>query len=440
MIDEKRAFLARLFDIAVKTADPYQAMKPHFLKSKPKGRTLVVGFGKGSIEMAAAFERLWQEAGFGENTLDGFVVTKKGQETPLQYLDVMSASHPVPNENSVEAAVEMMHKVAGLGTDDLLIALISGGGSSLLVAPADGLNLDDKIALNQALLASGAPISVMNAIRKQASLIKGGRLAQLAHPAKVISYIISDVPGDDPALVSSGPTVADTTNPEETLALLRHYHIVLTPRLRDFFAHLGHNQNPHSLKSSTRDFKGDEIYLVASARRSLIAARDAAKCEGCDAILLSDSLEGEARDVAYVLGSLAREIKLHNQPFKKPVILLSGGETTVTLTRPAPSSSGKMPGSGGRNSEFVLALSQTIAGLGGITALSADTDGIDGTSQSAGAFCDGSTLSQLRLLGIDPLAALHNHNSADAFAQIDALFTTGPTGSNINDFRAILIE
>jgi len=245
--------------------------------------------------------------------------------------------------------------------DDLLIALISGGGSALLTAPAAGLTLDDKIALNQSLLASGAPISVMNAIRARASCVKGGRLAQLAHPAKVISYIISDVPGDDPALVSSGPTVANTVPIDEVLDLVRHYNIVLPPRLESFFAERANNKTANF--TGLPDFSCDEVHLVASARKSLLAARDQAKSEGLDAILLSDALEGESRDVAYVHGGLVREIKKYNQPFTKPVILLSGGETTVTLDGATSMAGGR----GGRNSEFALGLSHAIAGLDSIS-------------------------------------------------------------------------
>jgi len=432
-MDKKRQFLAHLFDVAVQAADPYQALRPHFPKTKPQGRTLVVGFGKGSAEMAKAFEKLWLEANFG--ALNGFVVARTGQAAKLHFLEVLQASHPVPNENSLHAGMRMMREVAELGADDQLVALVSGGGSSLLAAPAAGLALEDKIALNRALLASGAPIRVMNVIRAAASLIKGGRLAALAHPAKVISYIISDVPGDDPALVSSGPTVATPTTKAGALRdLIEYYHIPLTNRLVSFFAALESQEAAASPPAS--DFSRDEVTLIASARTSLLAACEAARCEGVQAVLLSDSFEGEARDIAYAHGALACEVKRHNQPFTKPVLLLSGGETTVTLS----SFSGGVSGSGGRNSEFALALSQTIAGQEGITALIADTDGIDGMGQNAGAFCDGGTLARLRLAGIDPLKSLTAHDSGTAFAKLGDLFTTGPTGINVNDFRALLIE
>jgi len=465
-MNEKRAFLIRLFNAVIAAADPTQALKRYFPHTRPKGRTLVVGFGKGSADMALAFEKLWQDADFGK--IEGVIVTCYGQNAPLQHLEIMHASHPVPDENSIKAGRRICQAVAELGEDDQLIVLVSGGGSALLTAPAAGLTLEDKIALNQSLLTSGAPISVMNAIRQQASLVKGGRLARLAHPAKVISYIISDVPGDDPALVSSGPTVAraffekvDTgfstknatkqeagvvesvnqnenrsshTTIEEVINFIQNYHIALTSRLEAFFANLAKNKQTDFMQM--QDFSRDEVYLVASARNALLAACDQAKREGIEAVLLSDALEGEARDVAYVHGGLVREIKQYNQPFRKPVVLLSGGETTVTLAQDGKAGGG----SGGRNSEFSLALAQAIAGLDGVSALAADTDGIDGSSQSAGAFCDGSTLSRLCRQKIDPLSALHEHDSARAFESIGDLFITGPTGTNVNDFRAILVE
>jgi len=476
-MNEKRELLTRLFDAAIAAASPYQALKPYFPASKPKGRTLVIGIGKASVAMARAFEQLWQEADFG--SLEGIVVSRYGQDTPLQHLELIHASHPLPDENSLLAGRRICHSVAGLGRDDLLIALISGGGSALLTAPAAGLTLDDKIALNQSLLASGAPISVMNAIRARASCVKGGRLAQLAHPAKVISYILSDVPGDDPALVSSGPTVVPDAKNENVLSLIQHYNIALTTGLEAFFAQherdaktksslsaspayraecdsieslicsnylfspqfLSENRYTLFGNCSSENFSADETYLIASARTALLAARDRARRENIDAVLFSDALEGEARDIATMHGGLAREIALYNQPFAKPVILLSGGETTVTLAGSgmSPGAVGSEGGSGGRNSEFALSLSLAIAGLDNVTALAADTDGIDGMSQSAGAFCDGNTVSRLRALGLDPLALLRRHDSAHAFAQLDDLFITGATGTNVNDFRAIFI-
>jgi len=426
-MDERRELLTRLFAAAVNAADPYWAIKPHFPKTRPKGRTLVVGFGKGSAEMGQAFERLWQEADFGD--LEGFVVTRQGQDAKLNYLELLHAAHPVPDENSLAAAQRCMDEVAKLGQDDQLIALVSGGGSALLAAPAHGLTLDDKRALNQALLASGAPISVMNEIRVAASLIKGGRLSKMAHPAKVISYVISDVPGDDPALVSSGPTIASNAKSSQVWDLIQHYNIPLTDRLQAFFTALAQEE-----EKNAPDFSNNEVYLIASSRTSLLAAQAAARDAGIEAVLLSDAFEGEARDVAQAHGAIAGEISRHNQPFSKPVILLSGGETTVTLL------SSQTPGMGGRNSEFALALSRTVAGLHGITALSADTDGIDGIGHHAGAFCDGGSVSRMRALGLDPLKALMGHDSASTFAKLGDLFITGPTGTNVNDFRAILVE
>jgi len=433
MMQENREFLSRLFHAAIAASDPYTALKPYFLRSKPKARTYVIGFGKASVAMAAAFEKLWHEAGWG--LLEGFIVTREGQNTQFKHLEVLSASHPLPDARSLHAGERAFREVASLGADDQLIALVSGGGSALLALPGFGLDLADKIHLNQLLLASGAPIHAMNAIRGQISRIKAGRLAEVAHPAKVITYVISDVPGDNPALVSSGPTIAADTNIEAALKFIEHYHIILTPKLKNFFKQLEKTEKSPVSSSNICDFERDETYLIASARTSLLAAIATAKKEGIDAVLLSDAIEGEARDIALMHGALAREIHLHNHPFHKPIVLLSGGETTVTL-EPGVATIG----SGGRNSEFALSLSMAIAGFDNITALAADTDGIDGLSQSAGAFCDGSSVARLHALGIDPLSSLRDHNSAAAFAKLGDSFTTGPTGTNVNDFRAILIS
>jgi len=424
---DPRSLLKHLFDAAVAAADPYQALAPYIAKlSRPKGRVVVIGTGKGSAQMAVALEKLWQEAELG--ALSGAVVTSYGYGAPCQTIDVLEASHPVPDQASLTAATRLKGEVAGLGPDDLVIALICGGGSALLAAPAPGLTLEDEIALNQLLLASGAPIRAMNAIRKQISTIKGGRLAQLAAPARLISFIVSDIPGDDPALVSSGPTVADASSFDEACAAIRHYHLDLPPRLKDFFDQGGMQES----RPNKDERLAGEVHMVACAAHSLKAAQRYSEKFGLKSVILSDAIEGESRDIAFMHGAIAREIVLHHQPFNSPIVLLSGGETTVTLDF-------GQKGSGGRNSEFALSLALAIEGYDMITALAADTDGIDGASTNAGAFCDGQTVLRLRTLGFDPRAALAAHDSGHVLAQIGNSFTTGPTGTNVNDFRAIVI-
>jgi len=425
---DPRALLAQLFDVAVKAADPYHALAPHMARLQPpKGRVVVIGVGKGSAQMASALEKLWREAGFGD--LRGVVVTRYGYATTCEMIDVWEAAHPVPDKNSLIAADKLKEQLAGLTEDDLVIALICGGGSALLVSPAEGLTLDDKIALNQALLASGAPIHAMNAIRKQVSTIKGGKLAQMIAPARLVSFIVSDIPGDNPALVSSGPTVADHATLEEAYDAIEHYHIVLPARIEAFLARI--RQRPSILlqKSESKN----EVHIIASASRSLEAAKSYCLQHGIEATILSDAIEGEARDIALMHAAMAKEITLRNQPLSAPVVLLSGGETTVTFK-------GGLTGSGGRNSEFALSCALAIAGYGNITALVADTDGIDGASTSAGAFCDGHTVDKMRRLGLNPRAALSAHDSGHIFAQSGDAFTPGPTGTNVNDFRALVIE
>ena len=415
-----RALLERLFHAAVARAQPALAIKAN-LPAPPKGRTVVIGAGKASAQMAQAFEAAWP----GE--LSGLVVTRYGYGAPCRRIEIVEAAHPVPDEAGFLAARRIMEKLSGLGPDDLVVALISGGGSSLLPAPAGGLTLDDEQAINRALLASGAPIGVMNLIRNQFSTIKGGRLAAHAAPARVATMVVSDVPGDDPALVASGPTLPLFG----TRALARKYaslyRLALPPRAQALLA--GENNLPPLADDPL--FARNSTRIIASAALSLEAAAELAREAGISAAILSDSIEGESRDVAQVHAAMAREIAVRNRPFSKPVVVLSGGETTVTLR-------GK--GRGGRNAEFLLALAIAIDGVGGITALAADTDGIDGSEDNAGAFADGGTATRLRHAGIDPLAALGDNDAYSAFAAIGDLLVTGPTGTNVNDFRAVLIR
>ncbi|MBL4917946.1 glycerate kinase type-2 family protein [Szabonella alba] len=423
MTQDDRTFLASLFDAAVRAADPETALRPH-LPDPPKGRTVVIGAGKGAAQLAAAFERLWPAP------LDGVVVTRHGYGCPTRTIRVMEAAHPVPDAAGMEAARALFAAVADLTPDDLVVALICGGGSALLPMPPGDMGLEDEAALNRALLASGAPISVMNAIRKQVSGIKGGRLAAACHPARLVSLVVSDVPGDDPAQVASGPTVPDAKGRAEARALVQSWRIDLPPRIADWLA----GEEGTAPMPDDPVFAGQEVRVMASARISLEAAAAKAEAVGVPAVILSDAIEGEARDVARVHAAIAREVALRDRPFKRPVVILSGGETTVTLR-----DRGRGMGRGGRNSEFLLALALAGEGLP-MTALAADTDGIDGSEDNAGAFADGGTAARLRAAGRDPAADLAGNDAYSAFEASGDLFVPGPTGTNVNDFRAILIR
>jgi len=415
-----RSLLERLFHQAVAQAQPALAVERH-LPEKPKGRTIVIGAGKASAQMARAFEQAWP----GE--ISGLVVTRYGYAEACERIEIVEAAHPVPDAAGAAAAKRLLELVSNLDQDDLVVALISGGGSSLLPAPAPGLNLEDEQAINRALLASGAPIGVMNLIRNQFSTIKGGRLAAAAAPARVATLVVSDVPGDDPALVASGPTLPLTGGRAEARRLAALYRLDLPPAARRLL------ESDDNLPPDPNDpvFVRNSVTTIASAALSLEAAADMARKEGIEAAILSDSIEGEARDVAQVHAAIAKEIAMRNRPFKKPVVLLSGGETTVTLR-------GK--GRGGRNGEFLLSLAIALDETAGISALAGDTDGIDGSEDNAGAFVDGATARRMREAGIDPQAALSNNDAYTAFEAIGDLFVTGPTGTNVNDFRAIIIR
>ncbi len=423
-MDSKR-FLTSVFDAAVAAADPERTIRDH-LPAKPKGRTVVVGAGKGAAQMAAAFEKAW------DGPLEGLIVTRYGYAAPTERLEVVEAAHPVPDAAGLEAARRLLELVSGLGKDDLVVALICGGGSALLPAPAGALTLADEIAVNEALLASGAPISAMNTIRKHVSDIKGGRLAAAAWPAKVVSLVVSDIPGDDPALVASGPTVPSAGSRADALDAIRAYGMKLPAAV------MAHLDSPAADAPDPGDerFAGNEVKVIASAAVSLEAAAAEARKQGVEAVILSDSMEGEAREVGSVHAAIAREIAARDRPFAKPVLVLSGGETTVTLRAPV----GKGGGRGGRNSEFLLAFAIGIAGHGGIEALAADTDGIDGSEDNAGAFCDGSTVARLRAAGVDAKAMLAGNDAWTAFHAVGDLFKPGPTGTNVNDLRAILVR
>lgn len=417
---EPKAFLTAVFEAAVAAADPERTIRAH-LPARPKGRTIVIGAGKGSAQMAAAFEKAW------DGPIEGLVVTRYGYAAPCQRIEIIEAAHPVPDAAGLQAAKRLLDKVSGLTADDLVVALISGGGSALLPSPAPGLTLADEIAVNEALLASGAPISAMNTIRKHVSTIKGGRLAAAAHPAKVVSLVVSDIPGDDPALVASGPTIPGEGSRAEALDVVRSYAMKLPEAV------MAHLNSPEADAPAVGDprFARNETHLIASAAVSLEAAAVEAKRQGIEAVILSDSIEGEAREVGSVHAAIAREVAMRNRPFTKPVLLLSGGETTVTL---------RAKGKGGRNSEFLLAFAIGVGGCDGIDALAADTDGIDGSENNAGAFADASSVARMRAAGVDAKARLAGNDAWTAFHAIGDLFVPGPTGTNVNDLRAILIR
>ncbi|RWB57658.1 glycerate kinase [Mesorhizobium sp.] len=417
---DPKSFLTSIFNAAVAAAEPEKTIRNH-LPARPKGRTIVIGAGKGSAQMAAAFEKVW------EGPIDGLVVTRYGYGAKCERIEIIEAAHPVPDAAGLEASRRLLEKVRGLTSDDLVVALISGGGSALLPSPAPGLTLADEIAVNEALLASGAPIAAMNTIRKHVSTIKGGRLAAAAHPARVVSLVVSDIPGDNPALVASGPTVPDTGSREDALAAIAAYNVKFPASV------MAHIQSPAADAPRPNDprFAGNEVHLIASAGVSLEAAAAEAKRQGIEAVILSDSIEGEAREVGGVHAAIVREVATRNRPFAKPVLILSGGETTVTL---------RAKGKGGRNSEFLLAFAIAINGVDGIHALAADTDGIDGSENNAGAFADGSTVSRMRGAGVDAKAMLAGNNAWTAFNAVGDLFVPGPTGTNVNDLRAILVR
>jgi hydroxypyruvate reductase len=416
-----RDLLEDLFRTAVAAADPARAIVAH-LPPKPRGRTIVIGAGKASAQMAAAFEKAWG------GPLTGLVVTRYGYGAPTTGIEIVEASHPVPDEAGFLAARRIMGQVHGLGPDDLVVALISGGGSALLPSPGPGMSFEDEQAVTRSLLASGVPISVMNLVRNELSAIKGGRLAALAAPARVATLIVSDVPGDDPAFVASGPTVPIAGSRAEVRHLVALHGIELPPAAA---ALLAGNENPPPRPDDPR-FARNSVEIIASSALSLEAAARRAEQRGLAAHILSDAVEGESRDAATVLAAIAREVDMRNRPFRRPAVLLSGGETTVTV---------RGRGKGGRNAEFLLAFALAIeGGDNSISAIAADTDGIDGSEDNAGAIADGTTAARMRAAGIDPRAALANNDAYSAFDAIGDLVVTGPTGTNVNDFRAIVIR
>jgi hydroxypyruvate reductase len=411
--------LRRMFEAAVSAALPQQCM-PGRLPAPGAGRTVVVGAGKASAAMAAVLEEQWP----GE--LTGLVVTRYGHAVACRRIEIVEAAHPVPDAAGRAAAERILALVSGLSAEDLVICLLSGGGSALLTLPAQGVSFEDKQAVNRALLRSGADIAEMNCVRKHLSRIKGGRLAVAAHPARVASLLISDVPGDDPAVIASGPTVADPSTYVDALAVLEKYAIEAPDAV---MAHLrqGADETP---KPGDPRLRRAEWALVATPQDALAAAARVARAAGVMPVVLGDSIEGEAREVARVMAGVARQVVRHGEPARAPCVLLSGGETTVTV---------RGNGRGGRNAEFALALALALNGEAGVYALAADTDGVDGTEDNAGCMMTPQSLARARASGLDPKAMLQANDGYGFFAAIDGLVSTGPTLTNVNDFRAILV-
>jgi glycerate 2-kinase len=409
------ALLRSLFDAALAAVDPLSCVPP-FLPPRPKGRTLVLGAGKASARMARAVEAVW------DGPLSGLVVTRYGHGEACRRIEIVEAGHPVPDEAGAAAARRMLELARGMGPDDLVLALVSGGGSSLITLPADGLTLAELRAVNQALLRSGAPIGDMNLVRKHLSSIKGGRLALACGAAAVHTLVVSDVPGDDPAVVASGPTVPDRSSPKDALDVLQRHRIDVPAAVLDVL-----RRPPLQTAPGTGP---RHVQVIATAAQALNAAAAEAEKRGLEVVNLGGAVEGESREVAAAQAAMARGMRASGLPNGRPRLLLSGGETTVTV---------RGDGRGGRNSEFLLALALALQGEAGIHALACDTDGIDGVEDNAGGLVGPDSLRRAHALGIDPQALLGNNDAYAFLSALGALVTTGPTRTNVNDFRALLI-
>lgn len=417
-----RALMTEMFTAAVAAADPLLCLPP-YLPPPPAGRLIVVGAGKAGSRMVAAVEANWPGP---LDQIEGLVVVPYGYGGDASRIELVEAAHPVPDEAGNEAAARILELVSRAGPEDLVLCLISGGGSALMSLPAAGLVAEEKAALNRALLKSGADISEMNCVRKHLSAIKGGRLAAAAAPAQLVSLLISDVPGDDPAVIASGPTVADSTSSADAARILAKYGIdeplAVVNLLKKGLA--------ETVKPGDPCFVGNTLEVIAKPQMALEAAADVARAKGVTPIVLGDAIEGEAREVARVMAGIAAQAHQYGQPAKPPVALLSGGETTVTVTG---------EGRGGRNCEFLLALAVALGGAEGIYALAADTDGIDGIEDNAGAIVTPYSLTRAAEKQMDAKAYLLDNNSFSFFTELDDLVVTGPTHTNVNDFRAILV-
>lgn len=418
-----RDLLRQMFDAAIASAQPALCLPPHLPapESLGSGRLVVIGAGKASAAMARALEDHWP------GPVSGLVVTRYGYAVPCSRVEIVEASHPVPDQAGLQAAERMLSLVAGLSADDLVLCLISGGGSSLLPLPLPGLSLQDKQDINRALLASGATISEMNCVRRHLSGIKGGRLAAACYPARVLTLLISDVPGDDPINIASGPTVADPSTCADALAIVRRYGIDLPPAARQLLE----SGAGESIKPGDPRLARAEVRMIATPQMALEAAAAVARAAGTPAHILGDALEGEARDVGKVLAGMATQVVKHGQPFTAPCVLLSGGETTVTV---------RGTGRGGRNVECLLAMGIALDAQAQVHALAGDTDGVDGQEEIAGALLSPDTLARAWALGIKPLEMLANNDGHGFFEALGDAVVTGPTLTNVNDFRAILIE
>jgi hydroxypyruvate reductase len=430
--NDPHALLLGLYHAAVQRALPLQNTAAH-LPTSPKGRTLVLGAGKAGGAMAQAVEALWPQ----NAPLSGLVVTRYGHIPPRPAglpvrIEVVEAAHPVPDAAGLQAAERILALAQGLNADDLVLCLISGGGSALLTLPAEGFSLEDKQSINRQLLNSGANIAEMNCVRKHLSRIKGGRLAAACAPARVVTLTISDVPGDDPSIIASGPTVPDASTCADAMAILQRYGIdvpdAVTQALRT-----GSWETP---KPGSPVFDGHSLQMTATPQQSLEAAADAARAMGLNAYILSDEMEGESREVGKVHAALARAAAKGQGPFQKPCVILSGGETTVTI-KPQPL--GTARGRGGRAGEFCMGLAQALQGQAGVWALAADTDGIDGVEDNAGARLGPDTLSRAKALGLKLDIHLQRNDAYTFFAALGDLVVTGPTYTNVNDFRALLV-
>ena len=421
-VDPER-LLRRMFSAAVDSVRAERCVPPA-LPDPAAGRTVVVGAGKAAAAMARTVEREWSER--GHPPPQGLVVTRYGHAVDCRHIEVVEAAHPVPDPAGREAAERILGLANGLGPEDLLLCLVSGGGSALLAAPARGVSLDDKQEINRALLASGANITEMNTVRKHLSRIKGGRLAAAGYPARCHAVLVSDVPGDDPATIASGPTVADPTTVADAREVMERYGAPLPASVEAWWA----APEAESPKPGDPRLARSTVEVAASARQALEAAAEVARAAGCEAVVLGDAIEGEAREAALAHAEVARRARRRGQPARPPCVLLSGGETTVTV---------RGGGRGGRNAEFLLALAAALDDLPGVFALAADTDGIDGTGSNAGAVYRPGLVAKARALGRDPRAALDANDGYGFFAALGALVETGPTLTNVNDFRAIVI-
>jgi glycerate 2-kinase len=411
--------LKAMFKAGVDAALP-QLCVPRHLPPRPEGRTVIIGAGKASGAMAKALEDAW------DGPLEGLVVTRYGYRLPTERLEVVEAAHPVPDAAGREAAKRIFEMVQGLAEDDLVLCLISGGGSALLAMPAEGISLEDKQAVNKALLASGATISEMNTVRKHLSAIKGGRLARAAYPARIVSLMISDVPGDDASIIASGPTVPDPSTNEDARAIIAKYGIALPDAVKRVLGTIEETPKP-----GDPCFERVENVMIATPQASLEAAAAVAREAGVTPVILGDSIEGESRDVGLVHAGIARQCAMRGQPEKPPCVLISGGETTITL---------KGQGKGGPNTEFLLSLAIALDGMENIYALAGDTDGVDGSEDNAGALIYPDTLKRAEEAGLNAKAYLADNDPYTFFKGIGDLLETGPTMTNVNDLRCILIE